>query len=426
MNFLKQNLIICSNIIFLIPISYIFGIAITEFFLLLSIIIFFFNRQKLAYIDSKIVFLLIFSLYICLNSLFQIRGDTSVNLKLSSLTHFRYIIFSLAIIYFCELLEVNKKKFFFLILNFILFIVFIDSIFQFFFEVNLIGFKSHYARISSFFGEELVLGSFLVRIFPILLFFMFFFKIDIKKYNFFLILFTTLYLITIYISAGRTAFFLNIILFTTIVIIFTNLRKVLIYSTLYLIFFAALTTYFNLGSTDPFNRLFFKTYNQIIKKESKSINLDLTNKNERKFKIYSNDHEGHILLSMKLFNENKIFGVGPKGFRQYCREVNYSPDVGICTTHPHNISIQILTELGLLGLLFYIIAFVFIIFYFFRLIFQKKFDLDYLSFYSISLGLIINLFPLVPGGNFFNNWISILLYYNVGIYLYSFKKCVTK
>ena len=424
MIFLKQNLIIFKNIIFLLPISYIFGIAITEFLLLLSIIIFFFNRQKIAYIDSKIVFLLIFSLYICLNSLFQIRGDASVNLKLSSLTHFRYVIFSLAMIYFCEMLEVSKKKFFFLILNFVLFIIFIDSLFQFFYGVNLIGLESHYARISSFFGEELVLGSFLVRIFPILLFFIFFFKIDIRKYNYYIILFITLYLITIYIAAGRTAFFLNIVTFTTIFIIFKNLRKIIIYSTLYLIFFAALTAYFNLGSTDPFNRLFSKTYNQIIVKESKSINSDSTIKNDRNFKIYSNDHDGHILLAMKLYNENKIFGIGPKGFRQYCREINYKPDVGICTTHPHNISIQILTELGLLGLLFYIVALLFIIFYFFRLILQKKFDLNYLSFYSISLGLLINLFPLVPGGNFFNNWISIILYYNIGIYLFSFKKCV--
>ena len=421
------NISIFKNIIFLIPLTYVLGIAITEFFVLLSIIIFFFfNNQKIKYIDSKIVFLFLFSLYIFLNSLFQIGGETSTNLKLSSITHFRYVIFSLSIIYFCEMLEMRKKKFFFLILIFSLFIIFIDSIFQFFYGVNLIGLEAHYSRISSFFKEELVLGSFLVRIFPIILFFIFFFKLKIKKYYYYLILFFTLYLITIYISAGRTAFFLSIIILATIIVILKNLRKIIIYSILYLIFFATFTTYFDLGSTKPGNRIFIKTFNQITAKDLKSINSDYAIKKKEKFKIFSNDHHGHILLAMKLFNENKIFGVGPKGFRKYCREVDYNPDVGICSTHPHNISVQILAELGLVGLLFYIISFVFIIFYFISSLFQKKFDRDYLSFYSITLGLLINLFPLVPGGNFFNNWMSIILYYNIGIYLYSFKKCIIK
>ena len=426
MNILKHNLSIYKNIIFLLPITYIFGIAITEFFLLVSIIIFFFNRQKFAYIDTKIVFLLIFSLYICLNSFFQIRGETSVNLKLSSLIHFRFVIFSLAMVYFCELVEMNKKNFFFLTLIIVVFIIFIDSIFQFFYGVNLAGFEANNSRISSFFKEELILGSYLVRIFPILLFFVFFFKLDVKRFNYYLILFITLHLITMYIAAGRTAFFLNIIMFTTIFIIFKKLRKIIIFSILFFIFFAVFTSYFNMGSTDPGNRLFIKTYNQIVKKESKSINSNFTTKNKDKFKIYSKDHEGHILLAIKLFNENKIFGVGPKGFRQYCREVDYNSEVGICSTHPHNIPIQILAELGLIGFSFYFIAIMFIIFYFFRSILQKKFDSDYLSFYSITLGLLINLFPFVPSGNFFNNWMSIVLYYNIGLYLYSFKKCITR
>ena len=109
---------------------------------------------------------------------------------------------------------------------------------------------------------------------------------------------------------------------------------------------------------------------------------------------------------MKLFNENKIFGVGPKGFRYYCRSVNYDADVGICSTHPHNILIQIISELGLIGLIFYIFAACFVLFNFLNLLIKKKHSNSYLSFYSITLGLIINLFPLIPGGNFFNNWFT--------------------
>ena len=43
-------------------------------------------------------------------------------------------------------------------------------------------------------------------------------------------------------------------------------------------------------------------------------------------------------------HKNKIFGVGPKGFRFHCRKVDYNPKIGICSTHPHNISIQSFSE----------------------------------------------------------------------------------
>ena len=89
-------------------------------------------------------------------------------------------------------------------------------------------------------------------------------------------------------------------------------------------------------------------------------------------------------------------------------------------------SVQIILELGLIGLVFYIFVAVFVLFNFFKSIFKRKFNQDYLSFYVITFGLIVNLFPLLPGGNFFNNWISIILYYNVGLYMYSYKKCILK
>ena len=115
---------------------------------------------------------------------------------------------------------------------------------------------------------------------------------------------------------------------------------------------------------------------------------------KKNFNFYSPHHEGHILLALKLFDENKIFGIGPQGFKEYCKKVNHSPEIGICSTHPHNILIQIILELGLIGLVFYILAAVFVLLNFFKSILKRKFTEDYLSFYSITLGLIINLFPL--------------------------------
>ena len=105
---------------------------------------------------------------------------------------------------------------------------------------------------------------------------------------------------------------------------------------------------------------------------------------------------------------------------------SYDAEIGICSTHPHNILIQIVAELGLIGLVFYIIGGVFVLLNFIRLLIIKNFSEECLSFYIITMGLVINFFPLIPGGNFFNNWISIVIYYNIGFYLYSYKKCILK
>ena len=32
--------------------------------------------------------------------------------------------------------------------------------------------------------------------------------------------------------------------------------------------------------------------------------------------------------------------------------------------------------------------------------------------------ILINLWPIAPSGNFFNNWLSMLYFYPIGLYLY--------
>ena len=327
-----------------------------------------------------------------------------------------------------------KKKDILFFLFFFLSVLIFDSIFQFLNGKNFLGFQIYNGRISSFFGNELILGSFLVRLLPIILWFILCFQIDVKKYTFMNIVFFSLYFITIYLSGERTSFILSLILIFLIIIFIKKLRKLISYSFAVLILFILLTTIFNIGSTNLTNRMFIKTFNQITdnklinnpdKKINKNSEINLENifKN---VKFYSKDHQGHINLALKLFNDNKMFGVGPKGFRYYCRSVNYDPDIGICSTHPHNTLIQIVSELGLLGLFFYIFAAIFVIIKFFQSVLKKDYNDNYLSFYAITFGLVINFFPFLPSGNFFNNWISIVIYYNIGIYFYSYQQIYHK
>ena len=81
-------------------------------------------------------------------------------------------------------------------------------------------------------------------------------------------------------------------------------------------------------------------------------------------------------------------------------------------------------ELGIwFNIFYYYIDFVY--FYFFKhsylLYFKKK---PYFRDFEIALlvCIFLSVWPLIPTGNFFNNWLSIIYYYPVGFLLWSLKK----
>ena len=273
-------------------------------------------------------------------------------------------------------------------------------------------------RISSFFGDDLILGSFLVRFLPLVIWLAYYSKFEINKYTINYSIFFSFYLITIYLSGGRTSFALTILLIFLILLFIKSLRKIFIYSSIISLIFIMISAITNIGKTDPSNRMFVKTYFQLTNK--KLIETKKVYPLHRQ--VASKDHQGHFELALKIFKENKLFGLGPKGFRYYCRGVKYDPPTGICSTHPHNIILQIGSELGVTGLLIYIFAAFFLILSFLKVVFKKKDKDEYVLFYLSTFALVINFFPFLPSGNFFNNWISIIIYYNIGIYFYSYQQ----
>lgn len=122
-----------------------------------------------------------------------------------------------------------------------------------------------------------------------------------------------------------------------------------------------------------------------------------------------------------MFKQKPIFGHGPKTFRKFCSEPeNYINEVA-CTTHPHNVLMQLLAETGLIGSLFYISIFFYITFKLLKIAIKSFFykdndQKDYLTL--IYIFYFINLFPIAPSGNFFNNWLSSIYYLPLGYMLY--------
>ncbi len=427
--FFNKNLL--WYFLFVLPITFTIGIFVTEIFLTIIILFFFYqNRNFLYYRDKKFLFLLIFSIYIAISAILKIDHN---DLLVSSIFHFRYAVFSLSIFYtltyFQDEINFRKKNILYIIL-FVIFFILIDSILQFLTGQNTLGFKIINNRISSVFGSELILGSFLIKILPLILWLCFYLNFDLKKKQFFQIIFFSFYFISIYLSGERTSLALMFILIILSVYFITKLRKTFLVSSVVLVIFIIITSSFNIGKSNPFNRIFIKTFNEVtdqlyteeVKGLSKEQLIESRENILKHIKIFSKDHDGHFVLAFNLFTENPMFGVGPKGFRSYCRSVNYDSKIGICSTHPHNIFLQILAEMGIIGMLFYIYGISFVVFKIWQISKKKINSSENYCFLVVSISLLINLFPFFPSGNFFNNWMSIINYYFLGLYLYSYKR----
>ena len=408
-----NKLINLSSILFvLIPLSLISGpfipdlslVIITINFILLTII----NKKYEIFNSKFLAFFFLFCLLITIVSFFSLN-TSSIQ---SGLFYFRFGLFSLA---GYILINVKKDllKYTLYLLLFIYFMLFIDSIYQYKFSENFLGFKyiDPNFRITSFFGKDEILGSFSVRLLP-LTFFLIIFIFDksiIKKR----ILFTSLLIISsiiILMSGERTSFALLFLLMLFLFISSFNLRKLLIFPIIAsLIIFTMI-----ISKSDKIkNRMIDTTINQ----------LGLSEKSER-LVLFSKIYEGHYLIALNMFKEKPIFGHGPKMFRFYCsKEENFVAD-NACTTHPHNFYAQILAETGLVGFLFLLTIFIYILFLFLKnFYFQIKYKKQLISDLGLCLlsSYFITFFPILPSGNFFNNWLSIIIYYPLGFLIYIIK-----
>jgi len=380
--------------IYFIPLFLIFSIFVADLLVLL-IALFFLTNQLLnknykVFINKYFVFFFIFWNYLIVNALFSY----DLNLSLSrALPYIRFGLLFLAISHYAQDIKFQNKYFKFILL--ISIVICFDGLIQFFLGYNLIGYSAnHVSRISSFFNEELVLGRFLLSTYPLFLISVFYMKSNkIIANQFFQIFLLVLYSFTIYLSGERTAFF-NFLLFNSllIIIIFNKklIKKIIIFLCIFII--CILTSSLH-------NKNILERY-----LSTKSIF------HSDKITVFSQTHENHYKTAYKIFKDNKIFGSGIKTFRHVCKKPKYHPEG--CATHPHNIFMQFLSELGLIGALFYFIAFSYFIISLLRLlikkIYYKKFNQKNSIEAILIISMIVTLWPLSPSGNYFNNWLSIL------------------
>ena len=417
--------------IFLISGPFLSDLAIS--FIAIIFLIYCFKNNDFSYFNNKyFYFFLTFCFYLILNSLLNNLNLNSIKI---SVFYFRFGVFVVAMIAY---LKFNNQflKIFFYSLLFCFVILIFDGFWQYFFDRNIFGWeKAHEYRVSSFFGDELILGSYLSRLFPIL-FGLGYFLFSKNKIKFsFLVLIFIFSEVLIFLSGERTSFFfINLSAF--FIIFFSKNLKLLRLTTL--LISLVLIFFISLIDQTAKKRIIDNTINQIFPKIENKLNdpdnvndpgnaNDPDNVNDPgnvkdKFFIFSKHHTHHYITAYRIFKDNIFFGVGVKNFKNFCNFENYRVSELSCSTHPHNTYLQLMSEIGLFGFGFFLILLIIFLNKMIKHIAMRFSKSHYFNDFQICIlsGIIITLWPFVPAGNFFNNWLSIIYYLSLPIIFWSF------
>ena len=343
MNILNYNIKFLLWLTYLVPVSLVSGSFLLNLNLILIVfflsLYFFLSKKSFEYIKLewfKVAFL--FFIYQILSSIVN-GGNLDSLVRAFGFIKFITLTMTLLIIF-----ELNHKNF----LNFIkilfavaLFII-IDSIFQFSTGQNLFGNQYMHGRLTSIFGDEMIVGAFLTKIgfllvmLPVLIFRKF-------KFNEILVfLIISLLLTTILLSGERMAS----LLFIMGIIIYYSFKSIKnLKNFLFLIFSFSIILLIFINSNNVSKRF----------KEISHDKYGLTNE----LKINNSVWGAHFLTAYEIFKNYPILGVGPKNFRlEVCKKkyenINSTRAKQRCSTHPHNIVLEILSEQGVFGMILFL------------------------------------------------------------------------
>lgn len=426
-----------SKLICLLPITIILGPFFSDGSLVLVIFIqiylIFKNRNFVIFkFNFFKIFLLFWFILICSSfSYYSLQSyEFLVSIKSSSL-YIRFGFFIIILFYLLQkeikLLQVFKNILFItllfviihaLLIYFVRFDFLQPSSFKFYYFEHLttkldyllnknlpapVNFTDH--RISGVFYNELVLGTYLLKMGFLYLSLCFLEKNNnyIKSTFFFILL-----LFTIFITGDRAPTILSLMIFGIILIVLKIELKYKVY-----LFFSSLILILTFLNIDP--NIKDRFINQVKNYQNQPESyIKVYNK---KIWFFSEGHAQHFAAALNIFKNNKIIGTGVKTFRFQCKEKEYNISKYSCTTHPHNTYGQLLAETGLVGFLFILLFFLFLVLKIIKNFFSR--NIFYYNSYQLILILLFVIFwPFMPSGSFFNNAVSIYNSMIIGFFLF--------
>ena len=114
-------------------------------------------------------------------------------------------------------------------------------------------------------------------------------------------------------------------------------------------------------------------------------------------------HTKVYLTAINVWEKNKIFGNGIKSFREDCKKLLVHKSNRLCSNHPHNYYLEILTDTGIVGMLnIIVIGFLFIFFIFKNYRFLNVNSKENLILFVAMISLILEAFPFRSTGSIFS------------------------
>ena len=424
---------------FLLPISFFIGPLISEIILFFLIVLLFTQINQISEKKNLIILSLFFFSTLISSSISEYSySDEGIPKNiLKSFFHFRFLaLFLITIIVLKN--EVFKKYFINIILICLIFLIF-DTLLQNYNDKSLFGFeKSKIGRLSGPFKNEYIVGGVILK------FYLIYYSLTFekllsfnKKQVFFLILFN-FSLFAILLSGERSTIilFLLLLVFNLIYLLLNNIKSLIIFVMSILIFsplyysnskfmierFVSIKNDIGIIQTEnkkTETEIIDKT-TQIEEKINQNFSKDLSS-NFLKDKILSYGYSAHFYSALSISKDNILFGVGQRNFRKACRdietkalEINFIKNLdsiqkenflnNLCTTHPHQIYLEVLSETGVIGLFLFMI----ILFSILKGIINSK------KTYLICPMMILYI-PLLPTGSYFNNFNSMFFWIIIGV-----------
>jgi len=389
------------------PIFLLISSAAADFLVILCVIIFLVYSIKHRYFnwikDEYFILLFIFYIYLLINFYFSQARDESFS-RAFGFIRFPLFIMSVKYFFLNDFSKINTLiKFWFLSIL----IVLVDSLIQYYFGKNILGYPAlimgDQVRLSSFLGDEYKIGSYLLFFSSIILSYITFKLFKKNFYNKCFVIFFYLFSLIVIYLAGERSNFIIFFLCSVFFIFFSYFRtKYKIISLIFLIISILFLFKFEPKLKDR--------YIDSIKKIVASKDLGLIDS------VLQTHYGAHYITAYQIFKDNPFIGSGIKTFRVVCEDKKYENyDIpwikSRCSTHPHNVILEFLSELGIIGTLLFLIFFIYLL--------LKNFVLYLKNNNIFLLGLIIvpifYTLPLLPRGSFFTNWNAIMFWTAVSL-----------
>lgn len=403
---------IINFLIILLPLSFIAGNLIVNLNLIIITLvsIFYYGKDilriKLNSIDKLLIVLFIYALIVGVINYLNFPEKNNIYAKenfFKSISFLRYLLFYFSVKLIVENKIFNYKLFFLVSSIAVLFVIF-DVVFQLIVGQDIFGNIRGEQKISGPFGDELIAGSYIQR-FSIFLFFLLPIYFKSSNRNNLIIILSALFILVFFsvvLTGNRMPTILFFLMFLFLFFMEKKLRRYSILFTIVSIvcFFIIFT--FN-QHVQEFTQYFLRMcYGIFIFLQSIFI---LGNE-----PILTNTYVKEFYSGYMAWKENILLGGGINSFYLNC-----SKTIPWCASHPHNYYIEILSELGLIGLLIIIL----IVFKLTKIFFKNKPNLS-LNFENniilpFALLLIIEFFPLKTSGSFFTTWNTTFIIFLIAI-----------